>query len=229
MSGPRKTNKAPGDSGAPEVEETQAAAAPPPPPPVAPPPAAPPPAAPPTAAPAPAAPPPPVAAAPEASVPPAQPAAAAPPPAAPAAPAGPPAGAQVAAAITGVATTLKERLSGPELLLGGGALLIAIVSFLIFEFLLGTSGPTEAAVIISALLLGFIGLERTQTQGFGSWYKVVLVLFGAILAMGAIYSLLVTIRHGSGLDFGDWLALIAWWVGGALAGAGSWASYKVKA
>jgi hypothetical protein len=226
MSGPRKTNKAPGDSGAPEVEETQAAAAPPPPPP---------PAAPPPAAPAPAAPAPPVAAAPEASVPPSQPAAAAPPPAAPppaapAAPAGPPAGAQVAAAITGVATTLKERLSGPELLLGGGALLIAVVSFLIFAFLLGTSeGPTEAAVIISALLLGFIGLERTQTQGFGSWYKVVLVLFGAILAMGAVYSLLVTIRHGSGIDFGDWLALIAWWVGGALAGAGSWASFKVRA
>src|SRR5438105_4850861 len=82
---------------------------PPPPPPAAPPPAVPPPAA----------------AAPEASVPPSQPAAAAPPPAAPTAPAGPPAGAQVAAAITGVATTLKERLSGPELLLGGGALLIA--------------------------------------------------------------------------------------------------------
>jgi uncharacterized membrane protein len=136
----------------------------------------------------------------------------------------------VAAAISGVASTLKDRLSGPELLLGGGALLIFGVSFLLFEFLLGTNGPSETAVIISGLLLAFIGLERTQTQGFGSWYKVVLVLFGAILAMGAVYSLLVIIRHSASSQDGlDWLSLIAWWVGGALAGAGSWATYKVKA
>ncbi len=152
------------------------------------------------------------------------------PPAAPAAPEGPPPGAQVAAAISGVATTLKERLSGPELLLGGGALLILGASFLLLSFLLGTRGPTEAAVVVSGLLLLFIGLERTSTQGFGTWYKVVLVLLGAILAMGAVYSLLMTLRHSMSFLSGlDWLSMLCWWAGGALAGVGSWLSYKVKA
>ena len=137
----------------------------------------------------------------------------------------------MAAAISGIAGTLKERLSGPELLLGAGALLVFGASFLLFEFLLGAwAGPSEAGVIVSGLLLAFIGLERTKMQGFGAWYKVVIVLLGAILAMGAIYSLLFTLRHSaSSLSGFDWLSLICYWIGGALAGAGSWAAYKVKA
>ncbi|MEZ4597670.1 MAG: hypothetical protein R3C32_13135 [Chloroflexota bacterium] len=151
----------------------------------------------------------------------------APPPAT--APEGPPPGAQISAAISGVATTLKERLSGPEMLLGGGALLIVGASFLLFSFLLGTQGPSEASVVVAALLLLFIGLQRTQTEGFGSWYKVILVLLGAILAMGAIYSLLYTLRHSASYLTGlDWLSMLCWWAGGALAGVGSWLSYKVR-
>ena len=224
MSGPRKTTKASADSGEPETDLNQAAET------VA---AVPAEATAPAAAPVVA----PVAApAPEAAVPP--PGAATPPPPAapaapppPAAPAGPPAGAQVAAAISGIAGTLKERLSGPEMLLGAGALLVFGASFLLFEFLLGAwAGPSEAGVIVSGLLLAFIGLERTKMQGFGAWYKVVIVLLGAILAMGAIYSLLFTLRHSaSSLSGFDWLSLICYWIGGALAGAGSWAAYKVKA
>jgi len=142
---------------------------------------------------------------------------------------GPPPGAQISAAISGVASTLKERLSGPELLLGGGALLIVGASFLLFSFLLGTRGPTESAVVVGALLLLFIGLQRTQTEGFGSWYKVILVLLGAILAMGAIYSFLMTIRHSMSFLSGlDWLSMLCWWAGGVLAGIGSWLSYKVR-
>jgi hypothetical protein len=215
MSGPRKTSKSSADGGVPETEAAAAMAAP-----AAasapeaavPPPSAPVP--PPPAAPAPPPPPPPPAA-----------------PAAPAAPAGPPPGAQVAAAISGVASTLKERLSGPEMLLGAGALLIFGASFLLFEFLLGAwAGPSEAIVVASGLLLAVIGLERTKMQGFGTWFKVVIVLLGAILAMGAIYSLLFTLRHqASSLAGFDWLSLICYWVGGALAGAGSWAAYKVRA
>jgi len=250
MSGPRKTTKASADSGEPETDLNQAAetvaavpaeaAAPAAAPVVAPEAAAVPavavaaapvvaaaavPVVAPVAAPAPeAAVPPPGAAAPPPPV-----APAAPPP--PAAPAGPPAGAQVAAAISGIAGTLKERLSGPEMLLGAGALLVFGASFLLFEFLLGAwAGPSEAGVIVSGLLLAFIGLERTKMQGFGAWYKVVIVLLGAILAMGAIYSLLFTLRHSaSSLSGFDWLSLICYWIGGALAGAGSWAAYKVKA
>jgi len=117
------------------------------------------------------------------------------------------------------------------MLLGAGALLVFGASFLLFEFLLGAwAGPSEAGVIVSGLLLAFIGLERTKMQGFGAWYKVVIVLLGAILAMGAIYSLLFTLRHSaSSLSGFDWLSLICYWIGGALAGAGSWAAYKVKA
>ena len=250
MSGPRKTTKASADSGEPETDLNQAAetvaavpaeaAAPAAAPVVAPEAAAVPavavaaapvvaaaavPVVAPVAAPAPeAAVPPPGAATPPPPV-----APAAPPP--PAAPAGPPAGAQVAAAISGIAGTLKERLSGPEMLLGAGALLVFGASFLLFEFLLGAwAGPSEAGVIVSGLLLAFIGLERTKMQGFGAWYKVVIVLLGAILAMGAIYSLLFTLRHSaSSLSGFDWLSLICYWIGGALAGAGSWAAYKVKA
>jgi len=154
------------------------------------------------------------------------PAAAAP---APAAPEGPPPGAQVAAAITGVASTLKERLSGPELLLGTGALLIVGASFLLFSFLLGTLAPSESAVIIASLLLLIIGLERMKVQGFGGWYKVALVLLGAVLLLGAMYSLLYTLRHyASSLSGLDWLAYLSWWAGGVIAGVGSWLTFRVK-
>jgi hypothetical protein len=217
MSEPRKTTKARATGAGPEpqMEETVPAAAVP---------AAPPPVAPPVVASAPPAP-----AAYEA-VAPAAPTPGAPAPAPAPAPAGPPAGAQVAAAISGLTSTLKERLSGPELMLGAGALLIFGASFLLLDFLLGTFGPSEGAVVVSGLLLAFIALERTQTQGFGSWYKVVLVLLGAILALGAMYSFLTILRHSASYLSGlDWLSALCWWIGGALAGVGSWLSFKVKA
>jgi hypothetical protein len=139
----------------------------------------------------------------------------------------------MAAAISGVASTLKQRLSGPELLLGAGALLIAGLSWLVFGFLFDTSffaRPTELAVLTAVALLLFIGLERTQTEGFGTWYKVILVLLGAVLLLGAVYSFLNTLRSGfAGYDLWDWLGALSWWIGGVLAGLGSWLSYRVKA
>ena len=153
-----------------------------------------------------------------------------PPPAAPTAPAGPPAGAQVAAAISGLASGIKDRLGPAELMLGGGALLIAGFSFLLLDFILGTRGPSETAVIVSALLLGLIALERTEREGFGSWYRVLLVVLGGILAIGAVYSLLSVLRHStSSLDGLDWLAMLGWWIGGVLAGIGAWMTYRVRA
>jgi hypothetical protein len=214
MSGPRKTSKSSAESGVPEAAAAVPAAAP------APEAAVPPPAAPPPPPPAAAAPPPP---------PPAAPAAPAT-PAAPAAPAGPPPGAQVAAAISGLASGIKEKLNTAELMLGAGSLLIVGLSFLVLDFLLGTTGPSEGAVIVSVLLLGLIGLERTNREGFGSWYRVLLVLLGAILLLGAAYSFLFTLRHGASYLTGlDWLSMIVWWAGGVVAGVGSWLTYKVRA
>jgi hypothetical protein len=136
----------------------------------------------------------------------------------------------VAAAISGVASTLKQRLSGPELLLGGGALLVAGVSWIVFGFLFDARPPTELAVVTAVALLIFIGLERTQTEGFGTWYKVILVLLGGILLLDAVYDFLRVLRGGfSGFDFWDWLAALSWWAGGIIAGVGSWMSYRVKA
>jgi hypothetical protein len=75
-----------------------------------------------------------------------------------------------------------------------------------------------------------IGLERTEREGFGSWYRVLLILMGAILALGAAYSLLNTLRHSSGFMGGlDWLSALVWWIGGAMAGVGAWMTYKVRA
>jgi hypothetical protein len=136
----------------------------------------------------------------------------------------------MAAAISGVASTLKQRLSGPELLLGGGALLVFGLSYLVFGFLFDSLRPTELAVVTAAALLLFIGLERTQTEGFGTWYKVILVLLGAILLLGAAYNFLNTLRSGfQFMDFFDWLSALSWWAGGVLAGLGSWFSYRVRA
>jgi len=212
MSGPRKTTKTAAEGG--ELDSDPVVAAE-------------------TAAPAVAAPS--GTATPEAAVPPASaqvppPVAAAPPPPASAAPAGPPAGAQVAAAISGLATGIKERLSTAELMLGTGALLIVGVSFLFFQFLLGANfGPSELAVVTSALLLVLIGLERTKTEGFGSWYRVLLVLLGGILLLAAAYSFLYTLRHyGSLLGGLDWLAVLCYWAGGLLAGVGSWMTYRIR-
>jgi hypothetical protein len=219
MTEPRKTTRsrtASGASGEPAASEpVPAAPTPPPAAPTPPSPPTPPPT--PTAAPTPPAPPPAAAAA-----------AAAPPPAE-SAPEGPPPGAQVAAAITGVASTLKQRLSGPELLLGGGALLILGLSYVVFGFLFDSLRPTELSVVTAAALLLFIGLERTQTEGFGTWYKVILVLLGAILLLGAAYSFLNWLRAGfSGFDLFDWLSALSWWAGGVIAGLGSWLSYRVR-
>jgi hypothetical protein len=152
----------------------------------------------------------------------------APPPAT--APDGTPPGAQISAAISGVATTLKERLSGPELLLGGGALLVLGLSYLVFGFLFDSVRPSELSVLTAAALLLVIGLERTQTEGFGTWYKVILVLLGAALLLGAAYSFLNVLRSGfRGFGFLDWLSVLSWWAGGVIAGLGSWLSYRVKA
>jgi hypothetical protein len=203
MTEPRKTTRSRAASGAqPEEAATPPAATPPPPAPAA--------------APTPPTPPPP------------PPAASTPAPAP--AQEGPPPGAQVAAALTGVASTLKQRLSGPELLLGGGALLIFGASFVVFSILLGTLGASESSVIVAGVLLVIIGLERTQTQGFGGWYKVALVLLGAVLLLGAMYSLLYTFRHyASSLSGLDWLSMLCWWAGGVIAGVGSWLAFRVKA
>lgn len=137
----------------------------------------------------------------------------------------------MAAAISGLASGIKEKLSAAELMLGTGALLIFGVSFFLFQFVLGTNfGPSEGAVVVSMLLLVLIGLERTNTEGFGSWYRVLLVLLGGILLLGAAYSFLYTIRHyGSLLGGLDWLALLCWWAGGIVAGVGSWMTYRIRA
>jgi len=135
----------------------------------------------------------------------------------------------MAAAISGVASTLKQRLSGPELLLGGGALLVVGLSFLVFGFLFDAVPPSELSVLTAAALLVFIGLERTQAEGFGTWYKVILVLLGAVLLLGAAYNFLTVLRNGfAGYDLFDWLSALSWWIGGVLAGLGSWFSYRVR-
>jgi len=135
----------------------------------------------------------------------------------------------MAAAISGVASTLKQRLSGPELLLGGGALLVVGLSFLVFGFLFDAVPPSELSVLTAAALLVFIGLERTQAEGFGTWYKVILVLLGAVLLLGAAYNFLNVLRNGfAGYDLFDWLSALSWWIGGVLAGLGSWFSYRVR-
>jgi hypothetical protein len=136
----------------------------------------------------------------------------------------------VAAAISGVASTLKQRLSGPELLLGAGALLVAGLSWIVFGFLFDAFRPTELAVLTAVALLLFIGLERMRIEGFGTWYKVILVLLGGILLLGAVYDFLNYLRAGfAGFDFWDWLGALSWWIGGLLAGVGSYMSYRVKA
>ena len=135
----------------------------------------------------------------------------------------------MAAAISGLASGIKDRLGTAELLLGTGALLIAVFSFLVFGFLLDTAHAGESAVLLSAVLLVIIGLERTEREGFGPWYRVALVLLGGALLLSAIYSLLVTLRAATPLDIGDWLGLLAFWIGGVLAGIGAWMTYRIKA
>jgi hypothetical protein len=112
-----------------------------------------------------------------------------------------------------------------------GSLLVLGVSFLLFGFILDTlRQPTELAVLASAVLLVLMGLERSQRQGFGEWYRVALVLLGLVLAVGAGYSFLNSLRSGfAGLDLLEWLSVLAWWVGGALAGIGAAMAYRARA
>lgn len=241
MTEPRKTTRSRAASEAAQTEQaaSEAAASPPPP---APKPASaapaaqkaaptPPPSAPKTAPTPP--PPPPAAPAPPpvAPTPPPSPmAAVAPEPPPATVPEGPPPGAQVAAAISGLATDLRTRLGPAELMLGAGALLVAGLSYLVFGFLFDARAPSELAVVSSVALLVLMGLERTQRQGFGTWYPVVLVILGAIVAVGAAYSFLNALRSGFAFqDLLDWLSLIAWWAGGVLAGIGAWMTYRSRA
>ncbi|MBX3030720.1 MAG: hypothetical protein KF809_11205 [Chloroflexi bacterium] len=143
---------------------------------------------------------------------------------------GPPPGANVAAAISGLMTGIKERMSTAELLLGTGALLVLGLSYVLFGFLLDGRRPSEVAVIAALVLLVLIGLERSQRQGFGEWYRVALVLLGVVVAGGAAYSFLNTLRSGfSFLDLWGWLGLLSWWAGGVLAAVGAWMAYRARA
>ncbi len=144
---------------------------------------------------------------------------------------GPPPGANVAAAISGLVTGIKERMSTAELLLGVGGLLVLGVSYLLLGFILDSfRQPTELAVLASVVLLVLMGLERSQRQGFGEWYRVALVVLGLVIAVGAGYSFLNTLRSGfSGLDLLAWLSVLAWWIGGVVAAVGAWMAFRARA
>ena len=97
-------------------------------------------------------------------------------------------------------------------MLGTGALLIFGVSFLLLGFVLDSRAlaMTETPVTVSALLLVLIGLERTNRKGFGAWYRVALVLLGAVLFLGAGYNFLLTVRDLPALSGLSWLSVLVW-------------------
>ncbi len=187
------------------------------------PPAAPPPAAAATAAACRAAPPPPPPpAAPEAAAP-AAPTPGAPAPAAAAAPAGPPAGAQVLAAISGVATThqgdgsaVRSCCSEPERCSSSGCRSCCSSSCWA-----RTARPRVRSSCRGCCWCSS-GSSARRPRGSGPGTRWSWCCWGRSSRWAPSYSLLYTLRHDASYLGGlDWLSLICWWVGGALAGAGS--------
>jgi hypothetical protein len=97
--------------------------------------------------------------------------------------------------------------------------LIILGVFLIFGVLASAFYPGELQVMLAALLLLVIVLQRQGIWDFERSYLTAILVLGSLLGVLLIYELLFNARENrfSGLPIGNLLGLFLMWIGEALA------------
>ena len=151
------------------------------------------------------------------------------PPGAPApAPPAPPPGPDIAAAMSGVVS----KLSRGEQFAGAGALIILVLSFLVFGILLDTyaAGSLEVALAVGLVLA--IWLKSSGRYDLGIDYRTAIIVLGGALLVVEVVFLLNFLRSAvrpgglGGYSATYFLGALIEWAGGILAGIGAWMVWR---
>lgn len=141
-----------------------------------------------------------------------------------AAPAGPSVLDHLGAAMSGLMSGISERLSTAELLVGLGAAVIAVITFLVFGVLFNTYYPTEITLVSALGLLVVMTLQHSGRRDFGSSYRTYLLGLGGLLVVVVVYGLLIQLRVGSSFNLGH----VSLWIGAALLVVGGYLFWKPR-
>ena len=137
--------------------------------------------------------------------------------------------AQATAAVSNAVGVVRERLVAGEQLVLAAAGVIAVVVYVLFEFLLDFRIVSNFTVVIAVLTILAIWVHRWGHYDFGSGYRILIGALGISLALFAILSLLAWARAGGGAgDFLRLIGLIIYWISGIAAGYGAWLVFRVR-
>ena len=151
------------------------------------------------------------------------------PPPAPAAPGGGATASQATAAVSNALSIVRQRLQLGEQLVLVGSALIAVVVYVLFEFLLDYRVVSHFTVLVAVLAILAIWVHRWGHYDFGNGYRIVIGALGISLALFAVLSLLAWARAGGvGGDFLRLIGLVIYWVSGIVAGYGAWLVFRTR-
>jgi hypothetical protein len=137
--------------------------------------------------------------------------------------------AQATAAVSNAVGVVRERLVAGEQLVLAAAGVIAVVVYLLFEFLLDFRIVSNFTVVVAVLTILAIWVHRWGHYDFGNGYRILIGALGISLALFAILSLLAWARAGGGAgDFLRLIGLIIYWISGIAAGYGAWLVFRVR-
>jgi hypothetical protein len=124
-------------------------------------------------------------------------------------------------------TAVRERLqTGEQLVLLGAALIL--LSYVLFELILGNRFFQDITVLVSVLALLAIWAHRWGHYDLGGGYRMLVGALGVALALFAILNFLNRIRFGINAQDFQLLGILLFWVGGIVAGYGAWLLIRAR-
>lgn len=137
--------------------------------------------------------------------------------------------AQATAAATAAISDVRAKLLAGEQFMLVAALVIIVVSYLIFDFLLDYAVVGEFSVLLAMLTVLAIWVHRWGHHDFGGGYRIVLAALGVSLAVLALMNLLAWARiGGNSVDFLHLLGRLTYWAAGVAAFAGAWQVFRTR-
>jgi hypothetical protein len=148
---------------------------------------------------------------------------------APAEPAAPTQAAQATAAASAAMSVVREKLVAGEQFLLGAAVVIAAISYFVFDFLLDNVVVGDFSVLLAVLAILAIWVHRWGHYDFGSGYRIVVAALGVSLALLALVNLLAWARVGGGSsDFLHLIGRLTYWAAGVAAFVGAWQVFRTR-
>jgi hypothetical protein len=137
--------------------------------------------------------------------------------------------ANATAAVSGAVSDVRERLIAGEQFVLAAAASIAVVSYLIFEFLLDYRIVGDFSVLLAVLTILAIWVHRWGHYDFGPGYRILIGALGVSLALLALMNLLAWARLGGGSgDFLGFIGRLVYWGGGVSAFYGAWMVFRSR-